>query len=221
MTIIVPIRTPYKTFKAYNEYVQQVYDGTLPATFDKWDMRSADEHGKSVAHIVASCMFLPASFTQWDLADYKGWTVAHVAAACGYLPPAFNQWGIRNVVTRKGWAVAHSAAQHGHLPADFEQWDMCIDTADATAVAHIAAGNGKLPCDFSRWGITDRSGMSVWDYVEIQKDEFYTQWLHEKPLCQTKEDWLIFKRCLPEIYSKYAVVGLFNDVNATQETHWL
>jgi hypothetical protein len=133
---------------------------------------------------------LPADFNKWDMANGDGWTVAHEVTYWHDLPATFSQWGLAD---KSGWAVAHGAAKYGRLPYSFDMW-----------------------------GMVDKDWISVLKCLLLNKHgaKHMDRWQNEKPLCRAEADWVAFKAELPEIYSKYAIVELF-DADTVQEIRLL
>jgi hypothetical protein len=140
-----------------------------------------------------------------------------VEARAGVLPHDFNKWDMAN---EDGWTVAHWAALCG-FPVNFDQWDLA--DKNGRTVAHVAALYETLPVNFDQWGLTTNRVPSVLSYLLISshRDEYIARWHTEKPLCRTVTDWEVFKIELPEIYSKYAVVESFDEVDIVMGTRLL
>jgi hypothetical protein len=157
---------------------------------------------------------LPDDFTQWALARSDGRTVAHIAAIYDQLPSTFNQWSLAD---SNGWTVAHEVAKSRYLPADFDQWELVSETG--WTVGHEAARHEHLPEDFNQWGLPNKKNESILKCTLLRASciKFTEKWETEKPLCKTSADWEVFKKELPEIYQKYTVVELLDDVDATSE----
>jgi hypothetical protein len=110
-------------------------------------------------------------------------------------------------------------AHNGDLPVNFDQWELV--THGGWTVAHEATQWDHLPDHFDRWGLTDDNGLSVLGYFLMSQTshtdpsvefKFMSKWSAEKPLCKTEADWDVFRTELPEIYRKYAIIGIFDDV---------
>jgi hypothetical protein len=86
--------------------------GTLPESFDAYDMRHAGG-GWTVAHIAAKYGTLPDNFSQWDLADNEGVTVAKVAKGVG---------GI-SALQYSAWEIVNRLV--GVLESDQDDYDPC------------------------------------------------------------------------------------------------
>jgi hypothetical protein len=133
----------------------------------------------------------------------------------GTLPVRFDQWELAD--DKHGKSIGHWAAVYGRLPATFSRWDIA-NNAEKWSVAHEAVTFRNLPDSFDRWGLAS-VGMSVLKYFLAQKDsfscdKFMLRWQEEAPLCKTEADWAVFKVELPEIYSKYAIVELFDNTTS-------
>jgi hypothetical protein len=118
-----------------------------------------------------------------------------------------------------GWTVAHEAAKFGHLPADFSQWELPDKHGDT--VAYIALTSDMLPISFNKWSalINSAGEQTLLEllskrvslrYYNCNIMTFQSIWRTEKPLCKTDEDWVIFKKVLPEVYSKYSALDCFD-----------
>jgi hypothetical protein len=216
--------------------------GTLPANFGTgesskaWEMR--DHVDRTVAHVAAEYGNLPSNFNQWELATKVGWTVAHEAATM-FIPDSFSKWDMTDMY---GISVVMIAAAHNNLPATFDQWDMMDGSSGQTVAHAVVAAHCFLPESFDKWDMravlsTCRRIMTValaayiegvlprhfdqWDMREDADDsytmleriitrpqeskiDFNKLWETERPRCATKADWDVFKRLLPEVYMKYS-----------------
>jgi hypothetical protein len=133
------------------------------------------------------------------------------------LPTGFDRWELAD---KDGWTVAHIAAWRGHLPDNFDQWDMA--DKDGATVAHSCARWGHLPAGFDQWGLANNDGLTVLCQLLLsttRQDKYVTRWEKKGPLCKTDIAWNAFKTALPEIYQKYTVVELFDDIDTAHEVH--
>jgi hypothetical protein len=80
-------------------------------------------------------------------------------------------------------------------------------------VAHSAADEGLLPEDFDQWGLTDKGGVSVLSCLLHTLGEL-ARWDTSRPLCKTAADWEVFKKELPEVYSKYSIQDIMPSVQS-------
>jgi hypothetical protein len=124
----------------------------------------------------------------------------------GNLSADSSQWSL---IDGDGWTVAHTAAAQGCLPIDFIQWDPTDDEFGWT-VGHTAATDGHLPADFDQWGLADNDGLTILSQLLLfpHLDKHLSRWERERPLCRADADWDVFKKELPEIYTKYTVTGI-------------
>jgi hypothetical protein len=164
----------------------------LPSDFDHWSTLSERGGGATIAHEAAISRKLPANYTQWLIATNNGWTVAHEALRYQKLPSDFNAWAISNEL---GWTVAHEAAQQGRLPDDFSEWGLMDSRAESVLYCMLI----------------------VHRYDNRLNQYFFDKWLHERPLCKTEADWMVFKTEFPDIYNKYAISEGFLHDEVTYE----
>jgi hypothetical protein len=164
---------------------------------------------------------LSDDFNQWELANEEGPTIAHKVIRCRPLPEHFSQW---HLASKDGWTVAHEGAMWRHLPTDFTQWDLATNNGWSVAqpTGHVAAYYGGLPDNFDRWGIDNIDGLSVLDYFLHYScdskcyNRFLTKWEMEKPACRAQGDWDVFKKMLPEVYTKYTIITFMNNEDSNK-----
>jgi hypothetical protein len=144
--------------------------------------------------------------------------MAHEVAGNGKVPTNFNSWEWQAA----GLTVAHILVKKAkYLPHSFDQWGLI--STDGFSVAHTAILFDNLPISFNQWAIEDSHGSALKSAVcrPIMKRCLLDLWATEKPLCKTEKDWTVFKAELPEVYVRYSVQAIIEDMEGSQSKQQL